>query len=113
LELDSTKLQAAFEKDPAGVEEFFTNAQSGVAKKVSDVVDRLAGSDDSLLASRSDALQGILAANETRLTRYDEQLERQQERLLLQFYQLESIIAKMQSNLTAVQNLQRIAPLSA
>jgi flagellar hook-associated protein 2 len=113
LELNSTKLQAAFEKDPAGVEEFFTNAQSGVAKKVSDVVDRLAGSDDSLLASRSDALQGILAANETRLTRYDEQLERQQERLLLQFYQLESIIAKMQSNLTAVQNLQRIAPLSA
>jgi flagellar hook-associated protein 2 len=113
LELNSQKLQAAFEKDPAGVEEFFTNAQSGVAKKVSDVVDRLAGSDDSLLASRSDALQGILAANETRLTRYDEQLERQQERLLMQFYQLESIIAKMQSNLTAVQNLQRIDPISS
>lgn len=113
LELDSTKLQAAFEKDPAGVEEFFTNAQSGVAKKVSDVVDRLAGSDDSLLASRSDALQDILAANESRLTRYDEQLERQQERLLLQFYQLESIIAKMQSNLSAVQNLQRIDPITS
>lgn len=113
LELNATKLQAAFEKDPAGVQEFFTNAQSGVAKKVSDVVDRLAGSDDSLLASRSDALQDILAANESRLTRYDEQLERQQERLLLQFYQLESIIAKMQSNLTAVQNLQRIDPIAS
>ncbi|HYO26367.1 MAG TPA: flagellar filament capping protein FliD, partial [Lacipirellulaceae bacterium] len=111
LELDKAELQAAFENDPDGLQQFLSNAQSGVAVKISAAVDRLAGAESSLLASRSDALKASITANEDRLERYAGQLERQQERLYLQFYQLESIIANMQTSLTAIQNLQPVAPL--
>ena len=52
LALDKSKLQTAFEDDPTGVEEFLTNANSGVAVKISAVIDRLAGADGSLLAAQ-------------------------------------------------------------
>jgi flagellar hook-associated protein 2 len=113
LELDASKLEAAFEDDPDGVEEFLTNSQNGVAVKISAIVDRLAGAEDSLLAARSDALQASIAANDDRLTKFEESLERQQERMFLQFYQLEAIIAKMQTSLTAIQNLQVLPPLTS
>lgn len=111
LELNSAKLRAAFEADPTGVEEFFTNAQTGVSVKISKVIDTLAGADGSVLASRSDAIQEVIKANQTRLTRFDDQLTRQEERLFLQFAQLETVIAKFQTSLSAIQNLQVLPPL--
>lgn len=113
IALDSAKLQAAFEDDPAGVEEFLTDANNGVAVKISAVIDRLAGEDGSLLAARSDSLQDSIAANDDRLAKFELQLERQEERLFLQFTQLETLIARMQSSLSAIQNLQAIPPLTS
>jgi flagellar hook-associated protein 2 len=113
LELNKDKLQTAFENDPAGLEEFLTNSQNGVAVKLSAVVDRLAGADESLLAVRSDALKNTIEANDDRLEKFAQQLERQQERMFLQFFQLESIIAKLQTSLSAIQNLQVLPPLTS
>ena len=113
LELNKTKLQTAFETDPAGVQQFLTNAESGVAVKLSAVVDRLAGADESVLAARSDTLQDSIASNEDRLEAFATQLEKQQERLFAQFYQLESIIAKLQQSQAALSALQPIAPLGS
>jgi flagellar hook-associated protein 2 len=112
LELNKTKLRSAFETNPSGLREFVSNSQNGVAKKLSDVVERLAGSDDSLLATRSDTLQANIESNETRLESFNLQLQRQQERLLMQFYQLETLIAKLQQSQSALAALQPIAPLS-
>lgn len=111
LELNSTKLRNAFTSNPDAVEQFFTDANSGVVKKLTDVIDRLAGAENSLLAARSDALQDSIKANDERLTKFQATLDRQEERMLTQFYQLESVIAKLQSSLTAIQNLQVIPPL--
>jgi flagellar capping protein FliD len=81
--------------------------------KIAAVVDRLAGADESMLAARSDSLQDSIASNEKRLENFATQLEKQQERLLLQFYQLESIIAKLQQSQSALAALQPIAPLGS
>ncbi len=113
LELNKTKLKAAFESDPEGLQNFLTNADNGVVVKLNATIDRLAGAEKSLLAARSESLQDSIKANTDRLDKLSLHLERQQERLLLQFYQLESVIAKLQSGLTAIQNLQVIPPLSS
>lgn len=113
LELNKTKLRSAFDTNPAGLQEFIANPQTGVAKKLADVVERLAGADDSLLATRSDAIQSTIASNEDRLEAFSAQLERQQERLLLQFYQLETLISKLQQSQSALSALQPIAPLGS
>ena len=102
----------AFESDPEGLQNFLTDADNGVVVKLTATIDRLAGEENSLLASRSDSLQDSIKTNADRLDKLTLQLERQQERLFLQFYQLESIIAKLQSGLSAIQNLQVIPPLS-
>jgi flagellar hook-associated protein 2 len=111
LELDTAKLQEAFDADPEGLQRFLTDGKSGVAVKLGDIIDQLAGANGSVLDARTDALQETIESNDGRLAKFDEQLGRQEERLLLQFFQLESIIAKMQTSLSAVQGLQALPPL--
>jgi flagellar hook-associated protein 2 len=113
LSLDKARLTAAFQKDPEGVEDFLRTAESGVAARLSAVVDSLAGTDNSVLARRSDALKAKIETNEDRLEFFAERLERQQARLELQFFQLESVIAKLQASQTALNNIQRIPPLGS
>lgn len=110
LELNKTKLKSAFASDPGGVEQFLSNAQSGVATKISKVVDGLAGDDNSLIASSSEALQATIASNEIRLNRFTDTLAIQEERLLNQFYQLEIMISKLQQSQSALADLKPLAP---
>jgi flagellar hook-associated protein 2 len=110
LSFDDAKLNAAFAKDPDGVEKFFNDAQNGVAVKIADVVDRLAGK-DGLLSNRSDSMKDTIKANQDRLDKYDDSLSRQQDRLFAQFYQLETVIANLQNNLSTIQNLQVLPAL--
>lgn len=111
LELDKDKLRSAFEENPAGIEDFLSKGETGVAAKIGAAIDRLAGAKDSLFANRGEALSDTIQANDDRLAKFDEQLDRQQERMLLQFYNLESVIAKLQNSLSAIQNLQAVPPL--
>jgi len=113
LELDKAKLKSAFQDDPDGVEAFLTTAETGVAAKISTVVDRLAGADESMLAASSDALKSKIETNEDRLEAFAAQLARQQERLELQFYQLETLIAKLQQSQSALNNIQALPPLGS
>jgi flagellar capping protein FliD len=66
-----------------------------------------------LLANRSDALADTIEANQDRLDELTAALERQRERLTLQFVQLEQFVARMQSSLSALQNLQVLPPLTS
>jgi flagellar hook-associated protein 2 len=113
LSLDSAKLQTAADKDPDGLEKFLSDSQNGVAVKLGAVIDRLAGTENSLLASRSDALTASIEANEDRLAKFETQLERQEERLFLQFTQLETVIAKFQTSLSAIQSIQALPALGS
>ena len=112
LELDKTKLQEAFADDPEGLENFFADEDIGVTAKFNEVIDRLAGSDNGTLTNRYDALKETIESNEARIERFGETLDRQRERLLLQFFQLEQVIATLQQNLSALDSLQPLKPLS-
>ncbi len=113
LKFDSAKFDEAYADDPAALEEFFTHETRGVAAKLKAVIEQLAGEDNSLLVSRSKSLADVIKTNSERIAFMDERLSRERERLFLTFAQLESTIAAMQENLTALAGLQVIPPLTS
>jgi len=109
LSLDTSKLQDAFADSPAAVESLFTDEQSGVIARLTSAIDQLAGDENSLLASRSDTLQRTIDTNDDRITSLGESLDKERDRLLLQFFRLEETIALLQSNNDALSAIQPIS----
>jgi len=111
LSLDSAKLQEKFAADPDAVQEFFTSETLGFAAKLDARIESLVGEENSLLVSRSAALSRRIEDNQARIDFMTERLERQREFLLKQFNDLEIAIAKIQSNLDAISQIQFIPPI--
>ncbi len=112
LKFDETKFSGALTQDRAAVKQFFTAENTGFVKRLSDVVDSLAGRDRSLLVSRSQALEIRVQSDNQRVEFLSARLDKVREKLLIQFYRMEEAIGKLQSSLTAIQQIQGIAPLS-
>ena len=113
MSLDKTKLTAAYNGNHAALKQFFTDKDLGVAAKLDAVIERLSGVDNSLLSTRAATLADNIETNSERITAMDERLARQRERLLLQFYQLETLVAELQTGLNALSALQPIPPLTS
>ncbi|HJQ78581.1 MAG TPA: flagellar filament capping protein FliD [Lacipirellulaceae bacterium] len=111
LELDTAKLEEAFAEDPAALEQLFTHDTLGLSAKLKAAIEQLAGEGNSVLGTRAETLADIINNNKDRIAFMDARLTRQREALLAQFFQLESTIAAMQDNLTALSGLQVIPPL--
>ena len=111
LELDKAVFQEAYADDPEGLENFFTAKDKGVVAKLNQVVERLAG-EGGLLESRNDSLQNKIEVNQDKIGRLNLFLERQRERLLLQFTQLESVLAGLKESQAALAGFTPIAPLT-
>lgn len=109
MELDAEKLTAALERDPAAVETFFTAEENGFVAKLDRVIESLAGVDNSLLLSRADSISSQVDRNNARIESMNVRLDHERERLLKQFYTMESAIAKLQSNQQALQQLTYLA----
>ncbi len=113
MELDEAKLTAAFAEDPDTLKTFFADEDLGLAAKLGAAIEQLAGDTNSLLATRSKTLTDIIETNTDRITDLEERLARERERLFAQFFQLETLIAEMQKNLSALSALQIIPPLTS
>jgi len=113
LELDTVQLRAAFASNPASVETFFTDKERGVLAKFNSTINQLAGGDNTLLANRYDSLQATIENNERRISQLDDYLERQRETLLMQFYQLERIVADFQASSSALASFQPLPPMTS
>lgn len=113
LTLDAGALADAIEADAAGVNSLLSDETSGLYAKFDAAVEQLASGETSLLASRSESLTATIEANTARLEDMNGSLERQRERLLLQFYRLEETIAAFQSNVSLLENIQYVGPTGA
>jgi flagellar capping protein FliD len=85
----------------------------GLSAKLQAAIKQLSGEEDSVLATRADTLKEMITATSERVTFMDGRLERERERLLKEFALLESTIASMQANLTALAGMQIIPPLTS
>jgi len=112
LSLNADRLQSQYAADPDSVEQFFTAEDLGLVAKIEAVTEQLAGEDNSLLLNRNVALQDKIDTSDAQVATLNERLDRERQLLLLQFFQMESAIARLQNNLTALNSLQVIPPLS-
>ena len=112
LDLDSKKLTDAFDKDSQSLQSLFTAKDRGIVAKFEAAIENLTGSENGLLTRRDESLKTTIEANEARIERFNESLERKRERLLLQFFQLEQVISGLQTTQAAVNSFQSVAPLS-
>jgi flagellar hook-associated protein 2 len=113
LELDESKLQDAFADDPDAVQQFFMDEDFGFAAQLDAVVESLAGEGNSLLLSRNEVLQRRIDEYADKIEFYNERLESERERLLKYYYNTELAISKIQSNLSAIQSLSPLPPMTA
>jgi flagellar hook-associated protein 2 len=110
ISFDEEKFNATFAENGEDVIQFFTQETTGFSAKMSAAVERLAG-EKSALISRSDSLQSKFDSNTKRIDFMTARLDVQRNRLLNQFYTMEQTISKMQSNSSALSQIQPIAPL--
>ena len=68
-------------------------------------VESLAGVDRSVLMTRNNVLQRTIEEQNARLVSFNTRLDRERERLLVYFYNLELAISKMKANLSVVEAL--------
>ncbi len=108
LELDRSKLEEAIQDNPADVENFFTTDGTGLADRLSEMADRLAGESNSLLIGRTETLAKQVQSNSERVDAFNQRLERERERLFAQFIAMEEAIAKIQGSQSAIDSIQRI-----
>ena len=113
LSLDETALAAKVQSDPEAIREFFTNETYGFSAKMAELIEQLAGEDNSLLTQRLDTLNLKIEDNNDRMETMTERLEAKRERLLLQFYRMESAVAKLQMNLSAIGSMSVISMYSS
>lgn len=109
LSLDESKLQTALDERPDEVKQFITTADTGFTDKFNKLVEQLAGVGNSLLVSRASALTRKYDTNTARIATYNARLDRQRERLLAVYANIETTIAKLQANQTYLNTLSSVA----
>ena len=108
LDLNSTKLAEAVDENRSDVEAFFTTDTNGLADRLSTLADTIAGAESSLLINRTETLGTQIQRNNLQVETLNERLDKQRERLLLQYYRSEEAISKIQSNSISLDQIQRI-----
>ncbi len=111
LQLDQTRLKAQFAADPAAVQSFFSTDESGFADRFDELVEQLAGEENSLLSSRLTSLERKVLDSQRRIDAMNARLERSRERMLLEFVRLEETISRIQSDLSVLDTLSPLPPL--
>jgi flagellar hook-associated protein 2 len=105
LRLDSTKLGKAVDNNLGDVQAFLTNTKTGFSDRAKVVLDNLVGAKNSVLVNRSQALQRNIETSTDRVTSLTARLDSEQQRLLKQFYDLETNLSKIKSNGSALSSI--------
>jgi flagellar hook-associated protein 2 len=112
LSFDRTKFETRYAADPEAVQEFLTDEEQGFAAKADKILERLVGKDKSALINRAETLNRQIEDTGQRIAVWDERLERQRDRLLLEFFRLENTVSRIRASLAAIQSIQIIPPLT-
>lgn len=108
LQFDEDKFRSKYAANPAAVEKFFTQENTGAAAKLLTGTKRLSGEENSTLVNRAIALQRTIDNNERQIKTITDMLARQREQMVKKFAQLEEVIARMQASLTSISRIQPI-----
>lgn len=112
LVFDEDVFRSAFAADPDAVAELFTKEDTGIGDYFEEKLDALAGSSESTIKSRLDAMTRQQRLFDDRIEHLDELLTMKETRLYNQYYAMERALAEMQSQQTALSSLSSMATSS-
>jgi len=117
LILDEARLAEAIENDPEGVAELFTLEETdddgnvvrrGLASRIQAEIDSLTDPDNGAISLRDQSLQNNEEQLNDRISDFEALLNGRRTRLEAEFANLESVIAQLQSQQTALAGLQQL-----
>ncbi len=124
LRFDETKFRNALATDPDAVEQLFTFKQTetdedtneittvaaGIGVRIDELLDRLTDSSSGVLQARLDSIGDQIQLGERRIEQLDALLESKRARLEAQFVAMETALAQLQNQSSALAGIQAIAP---
>ncbi|NLE57338.1 MAG: flagellar filament capping protein FliD, partial [Planctomycetes bacterium] len=117
LKFDETKFREAFEQDPDAVNELFTrivkdekgkSVQVGVAGQLDQLLSRLTSSVDGTLTLRNKTLQDEIDQYIKRQEELQERIDAKEAQLYAKFYAMETALASLQSQQSALTSLSAL-----
>ncbi len=87
------------------MQKFLQDSKTGFAQQLDNAITQLAGSGDSLLTERLQALQTTVSDNESRIAAMQTALNVEQQNMLQEFQQTELVVEKMQNNMSLLNSL--------
>lgn len=109
LEFNEEAFRAAFAEDPEAVTQLFTQENTGLGDYIDQRLEDLAGSSDSAIKSRLDAMNNQREMFNDRMESLNELLARKETRLYNQFYAMEQALASMQNQQSSLTTLASMA----
>lgn len=98
LEFDKDKFSKALQSNPEDVKTFLTAEKTGLGARAKVTLDTLVGVKSSVLVNRSQSLQRTIELSNNRINALNIRLDRERERLLKQFYDMETNISRIRNN---------------
>lgn len=108
LEFDKDKFNKLLASNPADVQAFLTQEKTGFGARAKTSLDAMIGVEKSTLVVKSQSIQKQIEASNKRIDTHQAKLDRERERLLLQFYRMEQNLAKINSNTTSLSSLEQV-----
>ncbi|MGE0607682.1 MAG: flagellar filament capping protein FliD [Pirellulales bacterium] len=109
VSFDETVLQNRITTDPAAVQEFLGNAETGVGVRIRKLIDTFTSPLNGSLTRHVDELNSRVTSLEERTEFLNERLEAKRLRLLRQYNGIELALAKVQSQTSAITSLAQLA----
>ena len=108
LSLDKDKLSKAIQRNAGDVKDFLTKEKTGFGARAKVLLESLVGIKNSTLVNRTQSVSRQIESSTDRLTNLNGRLDRERERLLKQFYDLENSIAKIRNNGSSLNQIQNL-----
>ncbi|MBN2210465.1 MAG: flagellar filament capping protein FliD [Sedimentisphaerales bacterium] len=110
LTFDEDAFRDAYAADPEGVEEMFTKTTVGVGDYIADRLEKLASTTfSSTMKNRVEGMNTQVKLYQDRIEGLENLLARKETRLYNQFYAMETALAQLQSQQSAISQLSSIA----
>jgi len=112
LELDEDKLRTVLEEQPDALAEFFAAEESGLASVMKEQIEGITET-DGLIERRDDTLERQRELLANRVEVLNDRLDRKRDQLLREFLSMESALAELQSQQSALTQLASLAASSS
>ncbi len=113
LSFDKEKFSKILQSNPDDVKSFLTAEKTGLGARAKITLDTLVGEKNSVLVNRSQSLQRTIDLSNNRITALNVRLDRERERLLKQFYDMETNISRIRNNGSGLNQLNALTTTTA